>query len=135
MKTAISVDLHVARELRRRRLAAGLSQEQVARALLVSTHQVQKYEGGINRISAGKLFQIAALLDVPIQSFFDLAGSRADPEDGTVPDRSARKLRRVWGHLSTDAQDKLVAFVECLPTPGAPGEQAEEMAAGERRSA
>ncbi len=49
----------------------GLSQEKLARSLGVSFQQVQKYEIGINRVSAGRLWDIADTLEVDIGYFFD----------------------------------------------------------------
>lgn len=66
-----SVDLHVAARLRAARLERRISQERAAQALGVSFTQVQKYEKGINRITAGKLFQIAELYDKPLEWFFE----------------------------------------------------------------
>jgi len=48
-----------------------LSQEQVAKKLEVSFQQVQKYENGTNRIASGRLFQIAKLFDIPVQTLFE----------------------------------------------------------------
>jgi transcriptional regulator with XRE-family HTH domain len=49
----------------------GMSQEQLSEALGLTFQQVQKYEKGINRISAGRLQQIAHILNVPIPFFFE----------------------------------------------------------------
>jgi len=65
-----AIDRHVASRLRLRRLEAGLSQTTLAAALGVTFQQLQKYEGAINRISAGALYQLALALDVPVQYFF-----------------------------------------------------------------
>jgi transcriptional regulator with XRE-family HTH domain len=78
-KRASPVDLHVAKRLRAARLAAGLSQESVADKPGVTFQQLQKYENGINRISAGRLYQISAALGLPITYFFD---GLAKPELG-----------------------------------------------------
>jgi transcriptional regulator with XRE-family HTH domain len=66
-----TIDRHVASRLRLRRLEAGLTQNMVADALGISFQQFQKYEGAINRISAGALYQLALTLDAPVQYFFD----------------------------------------------------------------
>jgi transcriptional regulator with XRE-family HTH domain len=64
------VDIEVGRRIRMRRLLTGLSQSDVARALGISFQQVQKYERGINRISASRLARLAAALEVPVSYFF-----------------------------------------------------------------
>jgi transcriptional regulator with XRE-family HTH domain len=66
-----AIDEHVGRQLRRARRASGLSQAQLAERLSLTFQQVQKYERGINRLSASKMFLAAAALDVPISTFYD----------------------------------------------------------------
>jgi transcriptional regulator with XRE-family HTH domain len=66
-----AVDLHVASRLRLRRQEVGISLETLADALGVTYQQVQKYEKGTNRMSAGILYQMAMTLEVPVQYFFD----------------------------------------------------------------
>ena len=71
------VDLHVGRRIRLRRRTIGLSQERLAEALGLTFQQVQKYERGVNRVSASKLYEIARILRAPITSFFE---GLAEPE-------------------------------------------------------
>ena len=65
------VDRHVGKRLKLRRTLVGITQGKLAEALGLTFQQVQKYERGANRVSASKLFQLAQVLDVPIQYFFD----------------------------------------------------------------
>lgn len=65
------VDVHVGERLRERRSFMGYTQESLAQELVLSHQQVQKYETGANRISAGRLYELARTLDVPIQYFFE----------------------------------------------------------------
>ena len=65
------VDAHVGARLRVRRALVGMSQEQLGSAVGVSFQQVQKYERGINRMGASRLYQFAHLLYVPVSYFFD----------------------------------------------------------------
>jgi transcriptional regulator with XRE-family HTH domain len=64
------VDVHVGSRIRVRRLLIGMNQETLAKALGLTFQQVQKYEGGANRVSASRLSQIADVLGVPIAYFF-----------------------------------------------------------------
>ncbi|MDF2966050.1 MAG: hypothetical protein K0Q51_1438 [Rickettsiaceae bacterium] len=66
-----SIDEHVSRQLKQRRLLLGISQQEVARALGLSVQQIQKYETGENRLSSSKLYQIAKSLHAPIEYFFE----------------------------------------------------------------
>jgi len=72
------IDQHVGERIRLRRTECGLTQEQLAEALGVSYQQIQKYETGANRISAGRIFEISRKLDVTVGYFFE--GLDADQE-------------------------------------------------------
>jgi len=65
------VDVHVGVRIRTRRLLLGMNQETLANALGLTFQQVQKYEGGANRVSASRLAQVAEILGVPVAYFFD----------------------------------------------------------------
>src|SRR3954466_7732510 len=65
------IDIHLGRRLRRRRRLLGLTQQQLAHACGVRFQQIQKYECAANRMSAGRLYQIAKVLDVPVSYFFE----------------------------------------------------------------
>jgi transcriptional regulator with XRE-family HTH domain len=65
------VDRHVGERIRVRRTELGLTQEELARQLGISYQQVQKYETGANRISAGRLYEIAEELRVGVACFFE----------------------------------------------------------------
>ena len=65
------VDKHVAQRLRIRRTLVGISQDELAKRLRLTSQQVQKYEAGETRISASRLYDIAQQLAVPITWFFD----------------------------------------------------------------
>jgi len=65
------IDRYVGERIRQRRTEIGLTQEQLAEALEVSYQQIQKYETGANRISAGRLFELAGKLDVEMGYFFE----------------------------------------------------------------
>jgi len=75
--TPDSVDVHVGQRLRVRRSLLGMSQEKLADAIGLTFQQIQKYERGVNRVSAGRLFQFSKILDVPIAYFYDQLGQEA----------------------------------------------------------
>jgi transcriptional regulator with XRE-family HTH domain len=64
-------DTHVGQRVRMRRLMLGMSQSNIADALGVTFQQLQKYEKGVNRISASRLQQIAHVFQVPVTFFFE----------------------------------------------------------------
>ena len=77
---ASAVDVHVGLRIRMRRKALGHSQQTLADALGLTFQQVQKYERGVNRVSASKLFDIARFLGVPVGFFFEGLVSDAAPD-------------------------------------------------------
>src|SRR4028119_474926 len=87
------IDVHVGGRVRLRRTLMGMSQERLGEALGLTFQQVQKYERGVNRIGASRLFDLARVLDVPIGFFFD------DMPDGVGATTSAS--RRVLGFAET----------------------------------
>ena len=68
---ASPVDGHVGIRIRLRRTLMGMSQERLGEALGLTFQQVQKYERGVNRVGASRLFDLSRVLDVPISFFFD----------------------------------------------------------------
>ncbi|TVQ38989.1 MAG: XRE family transcriptional regulator [Geminicoccaceae bacterium] len=68
---AVDVDRYVSLRIRQRRIMLGLTQQQLAELIGVTYQQAHKYETGINRISAGRLYQIAQALGVDIAYFYD----------------------------------------------------------------
>jgi transcriptional regulator with XRE-family HTH domain len=65
------VDRYVGARIRERRIMLGLTQQQLADLIGVTYQQAHKYERGINRVSAGRLFEVAQVLSVPVSFFFD----------------------------------------------------------------
>ena len=69
-KSPNQIDKHIGSRVRARRIMLGMSQEKLADALGITFQQVQKYERGMNRVSVGRLYQVAAALDVPMSFFY-----------------------------------------------------------------
>jgi transcriptional regulator with XRE-family HTH domain len=65
------IDVHVGSRIRLRRTLLGMSQERLGESLGLTFQQVQKYERGVNRVGASRLFDLSRVLDVPISFFFD----------------------------------------------------------------
>ncbi len=70
-KQANPIDVQVGNRVRIRRMLIGMSQERLGDLLGLTFQQVQKYEKGVNRIGAGRLFEMARILNVPIDFFYD----------------------------------------------------------------
>ena len=65
------IDIHVGARVRLRRNLLGLTLQTLAKAVGVTYQQLQKYERGVNRVGASRLFNLSRVLDVPISFFFD----------------------------------------------------------------
>ena len=105
---ASSIDRHVGARIRERRIMLGLSQQQMADMIGVTYQQAHKYERGINRISAGRLFEITRVLNVPITYFFEgLDG--ADDESMNPRQRMCLELARNFASISNQRHQEALS--------------------------
>ena len=84
------VDAHVGKRVRHRRWMMGMTQQQLGDLVGIKFQQIQKYETGMNRISASRLWDIAKSLEVPISYFFEGLDADSIEEAGMDADSSAR---------------------------------------------
>jgi transcriptional regulator with XRE-family HTH domain len=91
---ANSADRHVGARIRERRIMLGLSQQQLAVMIGVTYQQAHKYERGLNRISAGRLYDIAQVLSVPISWFFEGIASETIAVEMSPRQRMCLELAR-----------------------------------------
>ena len=75
-RSSNAIDEFIGARMRERRQALGISQTGLGKTLGVSFQQIQKYESGRNRVSAGRLFDICKALNVSLSSMF-----KRDPKD------------------------------------------------------
>ena len=100
------VDVHVGKRVRHRRWMVGMTQQQLGESVGIKFQQIQKYETGMNRISASRLWDIATALDVPISFFFEgldgaetlaaTAEAEARPQGDLLADKEALELVRSY---------------------------------------
>jgi transcriptional regulator with XRE-family HTH domain len=111
---AQDIDRHVGQRIRERRLALGLTQQELANLIGVTYQQAHKYERGVNRISAGRLHKVAQILNVPIAYFFEgLEG--AGPSGTTAHQRLLLDLARSFTALpSRKHQEALCSIARLL---------------------
>ena len=97
------IDARVGEKLRSFRRMRRLSQTQMAETVGLTFQQIQKYEKGVNRISASKLFEFAKVLDIPVQSFFsDFSQEepeKAAPRPFPAPSRLDYEILELLGRL------------------------------------
>lgn len=85
-KVPQAVDFILGRNIRLRRMMKGISQTALASKIGVTFQQVQKYEGGANRVSASRLSEIAQVLGAPVGVFFDGGpNERKEAQNGQSP--------------------------------------------------
>ncbi len=115
------VDVHVGKRIRHRRWMTGVTQQQLAEKVGIKFQQIQKYETGMNRVSASRLWDIAAGLGVNVGFFFEgLEGGVADgdPEAGTLEsllnDREALDLLRSYNAMPVEQRRSLFDLVRTL---------------------
>jgi transcriptional regulator with XRE-family HTH domain len=112
------VDRHVGTRIRERRVMLGLSQQQLAELVGVTYQQAHKYERGINRLSAGRAYEIAQVLGVPVGFFFEgLDGARTP--DLTPRQRMCLELARNFANISDEKhQEALCQLARVLASSG-----------------
>lgn len=96
------VDRYVGSRIRERRVMLGLSQQQMAHLIGVTYQQAHKYERGINRISAGRLFEIARVLRVPVSYFFDGLEGNGTEDDLSMRQRMCLELARNFTQIPNE---------------------------------
>ena len=93
------VDVHVGKRIRHRRWMIGMTQQQLADKVGIKFQQIQKYETGMNRVSASRLWDIARAVDVPVSFFFEglHEGELSDQVAGDIlGDKEALQLVRAY---------------------------------------
>ncbi|WP_282607888.1 helix-turn-helix domain-containing protein [Pelagibius sp. Alg239-R121] len=100
-----TITAHVASRIRSRRMECGKTQQQVAGLLGISFQQLQKYEHGTNRITAGRLYQLAEVLDTNIAYFF------ADYETGATKQGQSQE-----GQIDAAESMRLVRQFNAIPS-------------------
>ena len=119
LNRANDTDRHVGGRIRERRIMLGLSQQQMADLVGVTYQQAHKYERGINRISAGRLYEIAQVLGVPVGYFFEGLDNQRSP-DLTARQRMCLELARNFSAINNERhQDALSQLARALASPEA----------------
>jgi transcriptional regulator with XRE-family HTH domain len=110
------VDRYVGARIRERRIMLGLTQQQLADLIGVTYQQAHKYERGINRVSAGRLFEVAQVLSVPVNYFFD--GLDEENERAISPrERMCLELARNFAQIPNERhQEALSQLARVLAT-------------------
>ena len=119
------VDVHVGQRVRQRRWMVGMTQQQLADKVGIKFQQIQKYETGMNRVSASRLWDIAHAMNVTINFFFE--GLDADTRDAAMAnmqqtaeqgdlmvDREAQELVRSYYSIPEEQRRRLFDLARVL---------------------
>ncbi|MGR3514895.1 MAG: helix-turn-helix domain-containing protein [Paracoccaceae bacterium] len=117
------VDVHVGKRIRHRRWLVGMTQQQLAESVGIKFQQIQKYETGMNRVSASRLWDIASALTVPVSFFFEGLSDEAqvaeDEQMADVPldilkDKEALDLIRSYYAIPETQRRRLFELARVL---------------------
>ena len=113
------VDIHVGKRVRHRRWVLGVTQQQLGDKVGIKFQQIQKYETGMNRISASRLWDIAEALDVNVSFFFEgYADDKGEPAEGSkgdlLADKEALELVRSYYAIPETQRRKLFDLARVL---------------------
>ncbi len=112
------VDVHVGKRVRHRRWMLGVTQQQLAERVGIKFQQIQKYETGMNRISASRLWDIAEALEVPISFFFEgldsATAAGAQMPGDLMSDKEALELVRSYYAIPETQRKRLFDLARVL---------------------
>jgi transcriptional regulator with XRE-family HTH domain len=117
-------DVEIGQKIRALRLERGLSQEELGREVGVTFQQIQKYERGANRVSAGRLQRIADALQVAVTFFYrdTVEPPKGPPREtgfGYLKSKKALRLMRAFSGIpSSAARNAMVVLAEALRGKG-----------------
>jgi len=112
------VDAHVGKRIRHRRWMVGMTQQQLADRVGIKFQQIQKYETGMNRVSASRLWEIADALEVSIAFFFEgldnAHEAQAAIEGDMLADKEALELVRSYYSIPEAQRRRLFDLARVL---------------------
>ncbi len=118
------VDVHVGKRIRHRRWLVGMTQQQLAQKVGIKFQQIQKYETGMNRVSASRLWDIADAMSVPVAYFFEgatgademapTAGANGGVPADILADKEALELIRSYYAIPENQRRRLFDLARVL---------------------
>ena len=115
------VDVNVGKRIRHRRWMVGMTQQQLAEHVGIKFQQIQKYETGMNRVSASRLWEISEALSVPVSYFFEGVRDEDTPAhvaEGTpgdiLGDKEAMELVRSYYAIPENQRRRLFELARVL---------------------
>ncbi len=108
------VDVHVGGRVKAGRTLIGMSQTEIGKHVGLTQQQIHKYESGMNRIAASRLWQFSLILGQPISWFFEGIGERKRKTDDLMAKRETLKLVRYLSACDPDVQKHLAAMINAV---------------------
>ncbi len=108
------VDVHVGGRVKARRTLIGMSQTELGKRIGLTFQQIQKYEKGMNRIAASRLWQFSLILGQPISWFFEGIGKQKRKGDDHLAKRETLKFVRYLSACDPDVQKHLAAMINAV---------------------
>jgi transcriptional regulator with XRE-family HTH domain len=125
-RSSRSFDHHIAGRIRARRMVLGMSQETLGKSLGVTFQQIQKYEKGTNRVSGGRLWEIAKLFNTPIVWFYDempggeiVETAASAAANVILRDATTVRVAKAFGEIrGADVRSSIVELIEAAADSG-----------------
>lgn len=110
------VDVHVGKRLRMRRTMLNLSQDEMAKEIGLTFQQIQKYEQGVNRLAASRLYELSYLLGVSVDYFFEgFEGGEQEHKARTLNSRESLQLIRAYCRIKEkDLRQEIMKLIHLL---------------------
>jgi transcriptional regulator with XRE-family HTH domain len=128
-RKADPIDILVGSRVRSRRVMLGMTQQKLGEYLEITFQQVQKYEKGINRVSASTLYRLGEVLSVPVQYFFSGAETPESTDDEPLKllqDRQTAAVLRAFSQITDKQRRQAVFEFVCGLAPNEPGAERSE---------
>jgi transcriptional regulator with XRE-family HTH domain len=109
-RSTAAIDDHIGARIRERRVMLGVSQQQLAEMISVTYQQAHKYEHGINRVSAGRLFEIARALSAPISYFYEGIGQEG-PRQIAPHQRMMLEIARNFAEIRNEKHQEAMSLL------------------------
>ncbi len=108
------VDVHVGGRVRARRTLIGMSQGELGKHVGLPPQQIHRYENGMNRIAASRLWVISLVLGRPISWFFEGIGKQKRKGDDLLAKRETLQLVRYLSACDPEVQKHLAAMINAV---------------------
>ncbi|MEE9293460.1 MAG: helix-turn-helix transcriptional regulator [Phycisphaerae bacterium] len=108
------IDVHVGGRVKAGRMLIGMTQTEIGKHVGLTFQQIQKYENGMHRIAASRLWQFSLILGRPISWFFEGIGEQKRKGDDLPAKRDTLKLVRYFSACDPGFQKHLTALVKAI---------------------